>query len=181
MNMHVDIDVVDWERHQHGGNVIGSDELLRLLVLHHSNGTRRFNPRHLPVIILRVNPVIEGYLTEKHRQFKERRVAALEALIAEPRITIMDIRRAVCKHFKTTTAMLNAKRRTAQVVYHRSVALYLARELTPRSLPEIGRAFGGMDHSSVLHACRKIGKQILSDADARKDVEVLRHRLEVSI
>jgi hypothetical protein len=181
MNMHVDFGAQDWEVQHRMANVVACDTLLHLLTLHHSNEPRRFNPRNLPVIIRNRSPIIEGYLAEKHRQIKAQRVAALEAIMGEPRITIMDIRRAVCQHFKTTSAMLNAKRRTAPVVYHRSVALYLARELTPRSLPEIGRSFGGMDHSSVLHACRKIDGKTKSDDAVRKDIEVLRHRLQVAL
>ncbi|WP_291869691.1 helix-turn-helix domain-containing protein [Bradyrhizobium sp.] len=86
----------------------------------------------------------------------------------EPRID--DIRRAACRHFNITKVNFNSERRTKNVVYPRHVAMYLARQLTTRSLPEIGRQFGGRDHTTVLHGARKIEAGILADWKIAYDV-----------
>ncbi|MGA0561717.1 chromosomal replication initiator protein DnaA [Ancylobacter sp. VNQ12] len=83
----------------------------------------------------------------------------------EPRrVRIDDILRVVAKHYSVTRADLMSQRRTATVVLPRQVAMYLAKTLTLRSLPEIGRRFGGRDHTTVLHAVRKIAGLVASDA-----------------
>jgi chromosomal replication initiator protein len=76
---------------------------------------------------------------------------------AEPkRVRIEDIQRVVARQYNVSRADLLSSRRTANVVRPRQVAMYLAKVLTLRSLPEIGRRFGGRDHTTVLHAVRKI-------------------------
>ena len=72
------------------------------------------------------------------------------------RVRIEDIQRVVARQYNVSRADLLSSRRTANVVRPRQVAMYLAKILTLRSLPEIGRRFGGRDHTTVLHAVRKI-------------------------
>ena len=79
------------------------------------------------------------------------------------RIKIDDILKIVGRHFNVARTDLLSPRRARSVVVPRQVGMYLAKKLTPRSLPEIGRRFGGRDHSTVLHAVRKIEDQIKTD------------------
>jgi len=91
---------------------------------------------------------------------------------------IEDIQRVVAQHFNVSKADLVSARRTRAVVRPRQVAMYLAKSLTPRSLPEIGRRFGGRDHTTVLHAVRKIDSLIGSDGSLKEDVETLKRLLD---
>src|SRR5690606_25236113 len=79
------------------------------------------------------------------------------------RIRIEEIQRIVSRHYNVSRSDLLSNRRTRTIVKPRQVAMYLAKVLTPRSLPEIGRRFGGRDHTTVLHAVRKI--EGLADTD----------------
>jgi chromosomal replication initiator protein len=83
---------------------------------------------------------------------------ALKDLIAlqEKMVTIENIQRTVAKYYNIRVADLLAKSRSRSVARPRQVAMALAKELTNHSLPEIGDAFGGRDHTTVLHACRKV-------------------------
>jgi chromosomal replication initiator protein len=89
------------------------------------------------------------------------------------RIKIDDILKIVGRHFNVAKADLLSPRRARTVVVPRQIGMYLAKKLTTRSLPEIGRRFGGRDHSTVLHAVRKIDEQIRSDEKLAKDVALL--------
>ncbi len=90
-----------------------------------------------------------------------------------PARTIAEIQSAVGEHFGLTTGELLSPARTARISWPRQVAMYLARELTGESLPAIGRHFGGRDHTTVLHACRRTTSRIAGDASAREAVEKL--------
>ncbi|PNE09990.1 MAG: chromosomal replication initiation protein DnaA, partial [Beijerinckiaceae bacterium] len=68
-------------------------------------------------------------------------------------------------------------RRTASVVRPRQISMYLSKLLTPRSLPEIGRRFGGRDHTTVLHAVRKITGLVTTDATLSEEIELLKRML----
>jgi chromosomal replication initiator protein len=87
--------------------------------------------------------------------------------------TIADIQAAACEHFGVSSDELLSSARTARVAWPRQVAMYLARELTGESLPAIGRQFGGRDHTTVMHACRRTSARIVSDEAARQAVEDL--------
>lgn len=89
-------------------------------------------------------------------------------------IMIEDVLRAVIGHFSVSRADLLSARRHKSVVYPRQVGMYLAKVLTTRSLPEIGRKFGGRDHTTVLHAVRKIEKLVGVDNGVRDSVDALR-------
>jgi hypothetical protein len=82
----------------------------------------------------------------------------------EPRkLRVEHIQRAVALHYKIERDDLLSHRRTAPVMLPRQVAMYLAKRLTLKSLPEIGRRFGGRDHTTILHAVRKIGGLVKRD------------------
>ncbi|MEZ5710430.1 MAG: chromosomal replication initiator protein DnaA [Blastomonas sp.] len=94
------------------------------------------------------------------------------------RITIDEIQRAVCQYYKVDRSEMSSKRRARAVVRPRQIAMYLAKVLTPRSYPEIGRKFGGRDHSTVIHAVRLIEDLRVRDADMDGDVRALLQQLE---
>jgi chromosomal replication initiator protein len=94
------------------------------------------------------------------------------------RVKIEDIQRVVAKHFNVSKQDLLSSRRTRTIVWPRHVAMYLAKTLTPRSLPEIGRRFGGRDHTTVLHAVRRVEECLRTDAALTQEIEILRRMLE---
>ncbi|MEJ1157009.1 chromosomal replication initiator protein DnaA [Prosthecomicrobium sp. N25] len=94
------------------------------------------------------------------------------------RVKIEDIQRAVCKQYNVSKADLLSSRRTRTVVRPRQIAMYLSKTLTPRSLPEIGRRFGNRDHTTVLHAVRKIEDMIKTDRGFADEVEVLKRQID---
>lgn len=97
----------------------------------------------------------------------------------EPRrVKIEDIQRIVARQYNVSRADLLSARRTANVVRPRQVAMYLAKTLTLRSLPEIGRRFGGRDHTTVLHAVRKIENLVGSDNALAEEIETLKRQLQ---
>jgi chromosomal replication initiator protein len=98
---------------------------------------------------------------------------------AEPkRVRIEDIQRIVARQYNVSRADLLSSRRTANVVRPRQVAMYLAKILTLRSLPEIGRRFGGRDHTTVLHAVRKIEALTGNDTAFAEEIEALKRQLQ---
>ncbi len=96
----------------------------------------------------------------------------------ERRVTIDEIQKRVAEHFTIKMAEMTSSRRARIVARPRQVAMYLAKQLTSRSLPEIGRKFGGRDHTTVMHAVRKIEELIASDRALAEDVELLRRMLQ---
>jgi chromosomal replication initiator protein len=94
------------------------------------------------------------------------------------RVTIDEIQRRVCDHYRIRHAEMSSARRAREVARPRQVAMYLAKQLTPRSLPEIGRRFGGRDHTTVIHAVRQIEKLRATDAELDADVRLLLRQLE---
>jgi chromosomal replication initiator protein len=97
---------------------------------------------------------------------------------SERKITIDEIIRKVADHYNLRLSDLLSARRARSVARPRQVAMYLAKTLTTRSLPEIGRKFGGRDHTTVIHAVRKIEELKKTDAQVADDVELLRRMLE---
>ena len=107
--------------------------------------------------------------------------AAIRDLVRarEPRkVKIEDIQKLVATHYNVSRADILSSRRSAGVVKPRQVAMYLSKVLTLRSLPEIGRRFGGRDHTTVLHAVRKIEAAVGADNGLREDVELLKRMLQ---
>jgi chromosomal replication initiator protein len=93
------------------------------------------------------------------------------------RVKIDDIQKLVASHFNVSRAEILSARRTANVVRPRQIAMYLAKTLTLRSLPEIGRRFGGRDHTTVLHAVRKIEELVSKDHNLAEVIELLKRIL----
>jgi len=93
------------------------------------------------------------------------------------RITIDEIQRKVAEHYNIRMSDMHSARRARNVARPRQVAMYLAKQLTARSLPEIGRKFGGRDHTTVMHAVRKIDELIGDDPQIAQDVEIVRRAL----
>jgi chromosomal replication initiator protein len=96
----------------------------------------------------------------------------------ERRVTIDEIQKKVAEHFNMKMAEMTSARRARAVARPRQVAMYLAKQLTSRSLPEIGRKFGGRDHTTVMHACKKIEELTETDRALAEDVELLRRMLQ---
>jgi hypothetical protein len=87
--------------------------------------------------------------------------------------SVRDIQLAVCKHYDVKLLDMMSLRRTADIVKPRQVAMYLAKTMTLRSLPDIGRRFGGRDHTTALHAVRKIESLVELDGDIARDVATI--------
>jgi chromosomal replication initiator protein len=94
------------------------------------------------------------------------------------RVSIDDIQKQVATHFNIRIADMSSARRARSVARPRQVAMYLAKQLTSRSLPEIGRKFGGRDHTTVMHAVRKVEELRAQDAGFAEDLELLRRMLQ---
>jgi chromosomal replication initiator protein len=90
------------------------------------------------------------------------------------RVRIEDIQRVVARHYNVSRQELVSNRRTRVIVKPRQVAMYLSKTMTPRSFPEIGRRFGGRDHTTVLHAVRKIEELISGDNKLSHEIELLK-------
>ena len=97
---------------------------------------------------------------------------------SERRITIEEIQRRVAEHYNIKLSEMSSERRARAVARPRQVAMFLSKQLTSRSLPEIGRKFGGRDHTTVMHAVRRIEELRQSDAAIAEDVNLLKRTLE---
>lgn len=94
------------------------------------------------------------------------------------KLTMMQIKQTVCRHFGVSHEDMVSARRSGYIIRPRQVAMYLCKELTPFSLPMIGRAFGGRDHTTALHAVRRIQAFIRIEPDLASSVAGLRFHLE---
>jgi len=108
----------------------------------------------------------------------EKTLADLIRAREAPRVRIEDILRIVSRHYKVPRTELLSSRRSRDVVRPRQIAMYLAKSLTSRSLPEIGRRFGGRDHTTVLHSVRKVEQLMKDDGDLCQEIELLKRMLE---
>lgn len=95
------------------------------------------------------------------------------------RITVDEIQKACAAHYRIEPSEMRSKRRARAVARPRQVAMYLAKKMTPRSLPEIGRIFGGRDHSTVIHAVRTIEQLRQTNPDIDADIRTLQRQLEM--
>ena len=96
----------------------------------------------------------------------------------EKRVTIEEIQRRVAEHYNIRLTDMSSARRARSVARPRQIAMYLAKHLTQRSLPEIGRRFGNRDHTTVMHAVSRIAELMAQDAAFAEDVSLLRKMLE---
>jgi len=95
----------------------------------------------------------------------------------QDRLSVRDIQKAVCKYYNVTLTEMLSQRRTTDIVQPRQIAMFLCKELTSRTLPELGRRFGGRDHTTVLHGIRKIPRVAYADASLAHDLVILREKL----
>ena len=98
-------------------------------------------------------------------------------LSSKPKVTINVIQKKVAKYFNIDIEDLKGKKRSKEIVIPRQIAMFLARELTNASLPKIGKSFGGKDHTTVLHACDKISKQIDINYQINEDIKKLKEEI----
>jgi chromosomal replication initiator protein len=96
----------------------------------------------------------------------------------DKRVTIDEIQRRVAEHYNMRIGDMVSARRARAVARPRQVAMYLAKQLTSRSLPEIGKKFGNRDHTTVMHACTRINELIAADSSFAEDVNLLKKMLE---
>jgi chromosomal replication initiator protein len=96
----------------------------------------------------------------------------------ERRITVDEIQKLTADHFGLKQSDLLSERRTRSVARPRQVAMWLCKQHTTRSYPDIGRRFGGRDHTTVLHAVKKIEELIATDEQIARDVEALTRKLK---
>jgi len=94
------------------------------------------------------------------------------------RIRIEDIQKVVANHYNVSKHDLLSARRTRAIVRPRQIAMYLAKTMTPRSFPEIGKRFGGRDHTTVLHAVRKVEELAAGDATLAQEIELLKRIIQ---
>jgi chromosomal replication initiator protein len=94
------------------------------------------------------------------------------------RVKIDDILRIVSKHYGISRGDILSQRRNRSIVWPRQIGMYLAKNMTTRSLPEIGRRFGGRDHTTVLHAIRKIDGQIKENPGLQEEIDILKRLLK---
>ncbi len=97
---------------------------------------------------------------------------------SEKKVTIEEIMKVTCEHYALRMTDMTSARRARSVARPRQMAMYLAKKLTPRSYPEIGRKFGGRDHTTVLYAVRKIEELMAEDSQLAEDARLLQHKLE---
>lgn len=103
--------------------------------------------------------------------------AVAEVEKVEPRIFVRDIIKACADHWRVTVLDIKSSRRPMSIVVPRQVGMYLSRQLTKCSLPEIGRIFGGRDHTTILHAVNKITRLLQTDDELRAAVEAIKGML----
>ncbi len=93
------------------------------------------------------------------------------------RVTVEDIQKVVAQHFNVKISDMHSARRSRSIARPRQIAMYLCKQLTARSLPDIGRSFGGRDHTTVMHAVKKVQELMASDQNVTEDVEILQRSL----
>jgi len=94
------------------------------------------------------------------------------------RLTIEEIQRKVAEHYNIRLSDMLSPRRARAIARPRQIGMFLCKELTDKSLPEIGRKFGGRDHTTIMHGVKRIVQLCDEDAGLREDVAVLRRSLE---
>lgn len=176
MTIRISPDSLDWTKAHRAANVRSCNKLLALLIEHHGNGEQAgVAPPVEPDQIIHDDP-------EPVTEASPRSNIWFSVLSEKPSdfISLADIRDAVCQHFGIGYPELCMRRRRKLIVYRRSIAIYLARELTTKSWPQIARTFGGLDHTSAMAAASRIDRA-LTGADAsnttKSDLDAIRGAL----
>lgn len=121
---------------------------------------------------------VELILSPTLKPVKESIISTNSPVGQRPRhVKIEEIKRTVAVHYKISKSDMTSSQRTRSIVRPRQIAIYLARKLTLHSLPEIGRRFGGRDHSTVLHAISKIEGLMAEDERLAKEIDSLKESL----
>ncbi|MGE0846236.1 MAG: helix-turn-helix domain-containing protein, partial [Flavobacteriaceae bacterium] len=110
--------------------------------------------------------------------YAERAIRDIVVQRERPQVKIESIQRAVAQHYRLSRQDLISARRTQAIVRPRQIAMYLAKQMTLRSLPEIGRRFGNRDHTTVLHAVRKIESLLAENDEMAREVADLRRLIQ---
>ncbi|MCC6864143.1 MAG: chromosomal replication initiator protein DnaA [Rhodobacteraceae bacterium] len=97
---------------------------------------------------------------------------------SDRKLTIEEIQRKVAEHYNIRLSDMIGPKRVRNIARPRQIAMYLAKQLTPRSLPEIGRRFGGRDHTTIMHGVRKIEELMATDSQMSDDLQMLRRQLQ---
>jgi chromosomal replication initiator protein len=138
----------------------------------------RTNVRRLEGALMRVASFASLSGKELTQEVTEHLLKDILQEEARHSITIEQIQRRVAEHFDVRVADMTSKRRPASIAFPRQVAMYLARELTKSSLNEIGDAFGGRDHGTVLHACKLVKKRMVEQDNIRQTISFIDSSLQ---
>jgi chromosomal replication initiator protein len=134
------------------------------------------NVRELEGMLLRLGAI--SSLTKVEISLTMAREALKEIIVDKSKdITIEMIQKQVCEYFHIKTSEIKSDKRLKNLVFPRQIAIFLCRELTKASYPEIGEKFGGKDHSTIIHSAKKIEKQLLVDLGLKDTVDLLRKGL----
>jgi chromosomal replication initiator protein len=156
---------------QQGVSAAIGPEILQYLADRFTDNVRELEGA-LNTLIVRAGAGIGGLTLEETQSFLGPHLRG-----GERRITVDDIQKATADHFGLKQADLISERRARAVARPRQAAMWLAKQLTTRSLPDIGRRFGGRDHTTVLHAVRRIEALRATDSQLARDLEVLIRKL----
>jgi len=146
-------------------------EILQFLADRFTDSVRELEGA-LNTLIVRAGAGVGGLTLEETQSFLGPHLRG-----GEKRVTVDDIQKATADHFGLKQADLISERRTRSVARPRQCAMWLAKQLTTRSLPDIGRRFGGRDHTTVLHAVRRIDELRAADPQLARDLEALVRKL----
>ena len=138
----------------------------------------RTNVRRLEGALMRVASFASLSGQQVSRETVEQLLRDILQEEARRTVTIDQIQKKVAEHFDVRLADMTSKRRPATIAFPRQVAMYLARRHTKASLNEIGDAFGGRDHGTVLHACKAVSQRMTKEERVRQLVLLLNHQLE---
>ncbi len=134
------------------------------------------NIRELEGMLIRLEAVAS--LTSKEITLEMAREAMKDIIVEKTRdITIEMIQKHVAEHFRIKVSEMKSDKRIKTLVVPRQIAIYICRELTKASYPEIGEKFGGKDHSTIIHSVKKIEKQLTADNELKMTVEDIKKKL----
>ncbi len=146
-------------------------EVLQFLAERFSDSVRELEGA-LNTLVARVGPKLAQLTLDEAQSILRPHLSA-----PERKVTVDHIQKAVAEHFGLTQADLLSERRARSVARPRQAAMWIAKQITTRSLPDIGRRFGGRDHTTVLHAVRRIEALKAEDATLARDLDVLLRKL----
>jgi chromosomal replication initiator protein len=133
--------------------------------------------RELEGVVTRLYAIWQYMRTPITLDIVETAIRDLVHGIEPRRIKIEDILRIISRHYGVSKGDILSQRRHRSVVWPRQIGMYLAKQLTARSLPEIGRRFGNRDHTTVLHAIRKIEGELNGNTRLKDEIEDLKKQL----